>query len=1049
MDSDEYDEQEREQEDELELEQQQQQQPSDNDTSQAVTGSSESLGRLLIDMTTQVQNERAQRSDLEKRNHALMLEMEQLQQELLTQRTSTAVSDRRRRLSSGDWDQPLLPATDSSGAMEDGDPSKSTELWWKELQDVKKAKEKALVDAHQRALQVMELNACISMQHDELKALRTSENEAQVALHQAEERSKELLQQSTLLQQENQLLRDDVVHLTTEIGKRGVHFKALMEKWTEAQAQSEHYERENRSMLDKMKEIRDRAEALRNELEQVRDERDCLQHQVNHLKGAVAAKAAESKAFQAYGSNARDHMQVQNAVIQRNQIYRRKINKLARDSVVVLKTMKTTLASIRAPLVSIQRDFRVFLQSLQGPVFTLVTKSRRFADIARAEHQPLREALLTAEVTRRHLHEQLWRSRSNALLICQIRNRVARREQQQSPVAIGDDGENPKQQIQSHTRRILSTASAGATAVDLIETRGSDTDSAQARTLRANYSTGELFLRENEREVLTVKVDAIYSDRAREWTNAESVTPLLQSLLDGFNACVVSFQGLLPLRTDPSLGFTDGGADPELSETQSVPRLVLQELFEAVSAHGDHFHRLKLTISYLAVYNECIYDLLGLDASSEKDAGQSSSNIVVLEVQNSEEALLVLRGGLENLEDAHERGAMDMTLTHKVVTVCVAFENLLTGAGVTKAKLQIVELAVGCEDESLIDSAGEHAHVKSLVTMENGISALTTALADVRSKDPAFVRYHSSKLTVLMQDTVKVGAKLLVLAALPAADTSPGEGSASPSLDDKVPVVLRLLQEFRFAVAAGCTSPWGKVGPPAHDDRSVEAFMSRFTQQQSAASGGRQTQALLFSSHDMQTRARQQLDRRLQHVPWEKELEHMTKRYGDSAQAMIAAYASSAFEGSAAVRHAAVTPTSSSTGDATQHSFFTQVEESSTIDRRMRPEAAEYTDGLHATTPTSSRYASATGFLERSNSAPEKKTRKPHSYASSSVSSRLAASTNRTSGSPETTLATSPAANRSTLKIRRETASSSLKKTRVALIASPFSKLQKKRTPFR
>ncbi|TYZ61259.1 hypothetical protein PybrP1_004429 [[Pythium] brassicae (nom. inval.)] len=658
-------------------------------------GEQQSLGQLLVDMTAQVQGERTRRSEVEKRNHSLMLEIEQLQKDMLDLKTS-CVSDQRRR---GSEEQ-----IHGLGAAPSELRDESADCWWKELQEAKKGKEKAVVEAHQRAMQVMELSACISMQHDELKALRATESDAREAVVHAEEQCKELLQQAAVLQQENRILRDDVQHLNAEIGKRGVHFKALMDKWTEAQAQSEHLERENYAMLERMKEIRQRGDQLAVELDKARDERDCLQHQANHLKGAVAAKAAESKAFQAYGSNARDQLQTQTAAIQRHQVLRRKIHKVARDSVLTLKTLRGALAAVRAPVVAIQGDFRAFLRNLQAPVVSLVSRSRRFAEVAHAEHQPLRRALLNAELTRRHLHEQLWKSRRNALLVCQIRN---------------------------HTRAVPDTPLPVQDSSD------------EHRSLRANYATGELFLKESERETLSVKLDSIFSDRAREWSSFECVTPLVQSVLDGCNACVATFGTELLLQTRTR--------DPP--RTESVPALVLRELFDAARMHGAHFHRIKVTVSYLGVFNESVYDLLGLDAflagaSDQQPPHLATSQIVVLEVQNLDEAMLVLRGGVENLESAHQCGVMNSALTHKVVTVCLSYENLLSGVATAKSKLQVVELAVGSQYTAVQDHDwDDRSKLKALVTMENGANALATALAEVRVKDPAFVRYHSSKLT--------------------------------------------------------------------------------------------------------------------------------------------------------------------------------------------------------------------------------------------------------------------------------------------------------------
>ncbi|GAB9474491.1 Di-glucose binding protein with kinesin motor domain [Globisporangium polare] len=1048
----------------------------------------QSLGQLLVDMTAQVQDERQKRSDVERRNHSLMLEIEQLQKDMLDLKTS-CVSERRRRGSEELEAAKLeaaLPVQQQQQQQQQhmGQSDESAELYWKELQEAKKVKEKALVEAHQRAMQVMELNACISMQHDELKALRSTENEARVAMIQAEDHCKELIQQSAILQQENRILKDDVAHLNAEIGKRGVHFKALMEKWTEAQAQSEHLERENHAMLDKMKELRQRGEHLALELDKARDERDCLQHQVNHLKGAVAAKAAESKAFQAYGSNARDHLQAQNTVIQRHQVFRRKIHKVARDSVVTLKTLKMTLAAVRAPIVAIQNDFRAFLKNLQAPVVSLVSRSRRFAEVAHAEHQPLRHALLSAELTRRHLHEQLWKARRNALLICQIRNS----QQQHS-----------------------------------CEPTISDADA--SRALRANYATGELLMKESERETLAVRFDAIYSDRAREWNNFESVVPVVQSVLDGCNACVATFDTLLPLRTSSSQPLDDSAGS-----TETVPALVLRELFDAAHMHGVHFHRMKITISYLGVFNECIYDLLGLDTSLAGDQQQlgnaiAMSQIVVLEVQNLDEALLVLGGGLENLQSAHERGLMSAALTHKVVTICLTYENLLSGVSMTKSKLQIVELAVGSQYTAVQEHDwDDRGKLKALVTMENGVSALVTALAEVRVKDPAFVRYHSSKLTVLLQDTVKTSAKFLAIVALPASIPQGDEG--------KVSTVIRSIQQFRSAVCVTSTSsPWGKTsgGAAANGsrDRSLEGFMSRFAQQQQqqqAQSGsGEHSSALsmLFSSSDIQERARQALDVNgdgaAENVKWEKELDNMNKRYGPDVDLFATSFFQPSKEmtvGSVPTRDSLIglpyqngpagdrqtgapgfdddSDDDSVTGASQQHSPMTSqgdarihlheyelsanpppapvsATSSSGMSRRAK---SSFSRAMSSTKSALMRVSSARSSVSvHSRPLADKKTKlkKQQSMTThQSVTATIASTTRPTVSTYSARVAAKASSNRAAtlapasataasasapmLKIRRETASSTLKKSRVAAIvaaSSPFARQQKKRTPFK
>ncbi|POM62050.1 hypothetical protein PHPALM_28835 [Phytophthora palmivora] len=151
-----------------------------------------------------------------------------------------------------------------------------------------------------------------------------------------------------------------------------------------------------------------------------------------------------------------------------------------------------------------------------------------------------------------------------------------------------------------------------------------DESTSKMLVLRANYSNGELFLREaatNADDNQEVR-GGVFSHRTR-----------------GCNACVTTFVGAPSLRI--------GGSTAQ----QTVLELVQRELFATVAANGDsRFHRAKFTISFLAVFNETVYDLLGLEAMTAPSTEAKSSTarqIVVLKVQNAEETLMVFTGGHE------------------------------------------------------------------------------------------------------------------------------------------------------------------------------------------------------------------------------------------------------------------------------------------------------------------------------------------------------------------------------------------------------------------
>lgn len=418
----------------------------------------------------------------------------------------------------------------------------------------------------------------------------------------------------------------------------------------------------------------------------------------------------------------------------------------------------------------------------------------------------------------------------------------------------------------------------------------------------------------------------------------------------------------------------------------------------------------------------------------------------------------------------------------------------------------MVELAVGSQYTAVQNHDWDDRNkLKALVTMENGVNALTTALAEVRVKDPAFVRYHSSKLTVLLQDTIKASAKFLAITALPALIPRGAES--------KVSTVIRSIQQFRSAVSVASTSPWGK-GTAANRDRSLEGFMSRFTQQQQQAQGGDTQQSalsLLFSSSDLQERSRQALDadEGLESVRWEKELDNMNKRYGadvdvfatsffessrvSGADAQTGAFPSiitsecfdTNLSASAATGSTGGYDVDSDGGSSPRNSNSNQAMASLVhpheYARHPPPPAPSSSSGSisRKTKSTSGRNASSSSKSSRASSTrtsssgahsrtlPEKKTKGKHSQHSAATMSRAAGATStysarvaakasvRTSGDMKTLAPnasssfTAGVSGAPLLKIRRETASSALKKSRLAaLVASPSFK-QKTHTPFK
>jgi hypothetical protein len=101
---------------------------------------------------------------------------------------------------------------------------------------------------------------------------------------------------------------------------------------------------------------------------------------------------------------------------------------------------------------------------------------------------------------------------------------------------------------------------------------------------------------------------------------AQTARPLLKGVLRGYNATVFAY------------GPTGAGKTHTMLGTSSQPGLMLLtlvDLFRLIERSREHY-RYSVTMSYIEIYNECLYDLL-LDDSEELDLredGQGQAIVV-------------------------------------------------------------------------------------------------------------------------------------------------------------------------------------------------------------------------------------------------------------------------------------------------------------------------------------------------------------------------------------------------------------------------------------
>uniref|UniRef100_A0A8C3CU67 Kinesin family member 25 n=1 Tax=Cairina moschata TaxID=8855 RepID=A0A8C3CU67_CAIMO len=280
------------------------------------------------------------------------------------------------------------------------------------------------------------------------------------------------------------------------------------------------------------------------------------------------------------------------------------------------------------------------------------------------------------------------------------------------------------------------------------------------------------------------------------------VAPLLTSLLDGYNVCIMAYgqtgSGKTYTMLGPQLEESFAFALEDESELGIIPRAT-QEVFRLISEKPPGSYWVE--VSVVEVYNNEIFDLLAKDSCGKvfgvkRDVvttreGKSNVPLLTYEtVENASEFLHLVIKGLQlrvrhpTLVHAHSsRSHLVVTLTITTVVSGDEFsctypqktrENRSTSSSrasspaqleatekpkQVRTRLQLVDLA-GSECVGMSGVTG--AALRETSFINRSLSALADVLGAI-AEQRSHIPYRNSKLTHLLQDSVGGDAKLLVM----------------------------------------------------------------------------------------------------------------------------------------------------------------------------------------------------------------------------------------------------------------------------------------------
>ncbi|KFP73182.1 Kinesin-like KIF25, partial [Acanthisitta chloris] len=330
----------------------------------------------------------------------------------------------------------------------------------------------------------------------------------------------------------------------------------------------------------------------------------------------------------------------------------------------------------------------------------------------------------------------------------------------------------------------------------------------------------------------TFQFERVYNDLESQDTVFADVAPLLTSLLDGYNVCIMAYgqtgSGKTYTMLGPQLEENFSYSMEDESQLGIIPRAT-QEVFRLISEKPPGTYWVE--VSVVEVYNNEIFDLLAKD-SYGKVFGVKRDVVTTREgketfpvdtqrtVENASEFLHLVNKGLQlrvrhpTLVHAHSsRSHLVVTLTITTVVfgdnfgtswedeqtsqrlskeVSCTFpqkmrDNKSTSSGTSspvqleatermkqvRTRLQLVDLA-GSECVGMSGVTG--AALRETSFINRSLSALADVLGAI-AEQRSHVPYRNSKLTHLLQDSVGGDAKLLVMLCI-----SPGQKYLTESM---------------------------------------------------------------------------------------------------------------------------------------------------------------------------------------------------------------------------------------------------------------------------
>ena len=234
--------------------------------------------------------------------------------------------------------------------------------------------------------------------------------------------------------------------------------------------------------------------------------------------------------------------------------------------------------------------------------------------------------------------------------------------------------------------------------------------------------------------------------------------PLIRSVMDGYNVCILAYG-----QTGSGKTHTMSGPTGASERDMGVNYRALSDLFELSQKRKD-LMMYDVSVQMIEIYNEQVRDLLGTYASNKKldirNNAQNGFNVpdaILMPVKAASDVLDLMNFGQKNRAVSYTALNDRSSRSHSVLTVHVQGTDRVSGCNI-HSYLSLVDLA-GSERVDKSEVTGDR--LKEAQYINKSLSSLGDVLAALAQKSP-HVPYRNSKLTQLLQDSLGGKAKTLM-----------------------------------------------------------------------------------------------------------------------------------------------------------------------------------------------------------------------------------------------------------------------------------------------